>query len=395
MAYETAATTNYKELTADDLLMGMLEDAQDEGLISDDSRFMDYIRNRKSIESTMIMDFSVICGRVAQLAEQLTLHHRNTDLDKAVMEGLVNLGKLFFPPLPASYSIGEVTCLTKLEGGVRVPSPETVDIPVGWTVFRRSDTNIYYKSTAAAQLLQGSTEVTLPIMCLDVGPIGNAPVNTITEVEYLPTYVDEVTNQYVTTGGKPAETADEYRARLRNWPYSLSTGTGEAVTFALDSQRAIRGYSIEQFWRGKGSVRIIYDPPTQVIKDTVESAVKPVIPLDEDYTYYPVELVEINSDLVCNTDVDRVIPLTRSEKDDLEIILEGYAQTYINGGLNRDGTEYDGMSIGEDFVPWLLSVFLKNQVSELKNFQSIHPATPVTILPHQKAVAGTVSITVI
>ena len=63
---------------------------------------------------------------------------------------------------------------------------------------------------------------------------------------------------------------------------------------------------------------------------------------------------------------------------------------YIEGNV----TDYTGLSIGEDFVPYQLGVFLKEEdlVPELKNIVFEYPTAPITIEDEQKGVANDIVI---
>lgn len=81
----------------------------------------------------------------------------------------------------------------------------------------------------------GVISLDVPVRADTAGAAGNAQPGTITVITGSVLYVDQVTNPEAFTGGKDAESDDEFRVRFRMWISSLSRATKAAITFALST----------------------------------------------------------------------------------------------------------------------------------------------------------------
>jgi len=75
--------------------------------------------------------------------------------------------------------------------------------------------------------------VNVPVRATRAGADGNVMAGTVTVIVGTVAFVDAVTNAGAFTGGKNAETDDDFRARFTKWFTSLSKATKEAIEFAL------------------------------------------------------------------------------------------------------------------------------------------------------------------
>lgn len=84
-------------------------------------------------------------------------------------------------------------------------------------------------------LAAGVKALELPVQANIAGAAGNVRAGTLSIITSTLLYVDQVTNTKPFTGGKDAETDDDFRARFRMWIASLSKATRAAIAFALSN----------------------------------------------------------------------------------------------------------------------------------------------------------------
>lgn len=119
-------------------------------------------------------------------------------------------------------------------------------IPVGSNVYsianavtysvQSDDTNPNFSPALNAYILDaGISSITVPIIALTPGKIGNALTNQITTLSSVVPYVDFVTNPSPLDNGQEAESDDAYRARFILYINGLSKGTYQALLEAVSS----------------------------------------------------------------------------------------------------------------------------------------------------------------
>lgn len=149
-----------------------------------------------------------------------------------------------FQRLSAAQAVGQVTFS-------RFTSTSRALVPLGAQVTTRDGAQHYAviadTSNDAWDPAQSGYVIAAGVISLDVpvradtaGAAGNAQPGTVTVIMGSVLYVDQVTNPEAFTGGKDAESDDEFRARFRMWISSLSKATKAAITFALSNfQRGV------------------------------------------------------------------------------------------------------------------------------------------------------------
>jgi uncharacterized phage protein gp47/JayE len=98
------------------------------------------------------------------------------------------------------------------------------------------DTNPNFSPALNAYILAaGINSITVPIIALTPGTVGNALSNQITTLSSVVPYVDFVTNPSPLDNGKEAESDSAYRARFILYINGLSKGTYQALLEAVSS----------------------------------------------------------------------------------------------------------------------------------------------------------------
>ena len=122
-----------------------------------------------------------------------------------------------------------------------------------------------------------------------------------------------------------------------------------------------------------------------------------VTQLPEDLTLFAPEPVPIDIYAICNVDIDVINPYSSIEKESIRSRIEDAVVLYIEGNV----TEFTGLKIGEDFIPYQLGVFISKLVPELKDITFKYPrdkegeVVPITITDEQKAVKGKINVEIL
>lgn len=351
---------------------------------------MSYVQSNQDIENVMILDYSVKAMQMVEAYNDLTNVYNAFNLDLAMDGDLdILLIPLLGPRRPASPAITEVT--------ITLPEAQDQDVtyPAGTIISSNSNSNISFSTIMAVTIYAGQTSVNAAVQCNSTGPQGNVPANDLTTFSSnQTTFGATVTNQYPASGGTNIESNDSYRARGYQWKSSNIRGTYWSVVDAITSVSAVEGYYIDQFWDGYGSTLIVIDPPLDTVISLVESSVDKIKAVDEDITIVPVETVSINIDVVVNVTYNSSVPLSLPEQAQVQAQVASAIETYINGGTNADGTTQPDLGIGNWYIPFQMERYVANQDNKVQSIASVYPSEPVEILSNQKAVLGSVNVTV-
>ncbi|WP_336999020.1 baseplate J/gp47 family protein [Pantoea agglomerans] len=109
----------------------------------------------------------------------------------------------------------------------------TMDGTQIYTVISDSRINTFDSGQKGYVLPAHDVSVEVPVRATRAGAAGNVLAGTVTVIVGTVAFVDAVTNGEAFTGGKNAETDDDFRERFTKWFKSLSKATKEAIEFAL------------------------------------------------------------------------------------------------------------------------------------------------------------------
>ena len=101
--------------------------------------------------------------------------------------------------------------------------------------------------------------------------------------------------------------------------------------------------------------------------------------MNEDLLLCAPNKIKVNVYATINVDIDQINPYSLTEKEDIKSRIFQAIKVFINGGYTTDNKYYPGLSIGEDFIPHKLAVFLDTEIPELKNINFTYPTTVQTI----------------
>ena len=381
---------NYVPKSYEDIFNALLIKALAWGLLSDDTNFESYVNQTMDIENTMIIDFSVISLILSYVYNDVTRVKNALDPDSSTGTDLDNILKLYLDRILPSYAVGTVN--------IDFGGPAGIDftIPAGTVLQTQGDRIVQFVSTPASILVTSTMDsVDVDVRCTEYGPVGNVLAHDI-DLIVSPMPVDCTVDNFLNfTGGSDYEDDDHYKGRGRVWKYSLVKGTYDSYKDALNSIPAVTGWNLDRWWRGYGTTKVVIDPPTNPVIALVTAAIELVKAVDEDITISPVELVTIDTSIIANVTIDETVAVPQSIKDDIAANIKFYTTAYINGGLNADGTVKNGLTIGDDYIPFLNDAYVLSQESRLKNVEVLYPTDPITIGQDQRAVAGEITVEVV
>jgi hypothetical protein len=131
------------------------------------------------------------------------------------------------PPIPAS---GYVTFIAT--------SAPTQDIIIS-TGSQVSSTSQTYVTTAAAVLIAGATTVSVPVVCVSAGTIGNADISVINTLKTAIAGIASVDNPAAVINGLDWETEEQRQARFQKFIASLSRATDAANEYGATTVRLL------------------------------------------------------------------------------------------------------------------------------------------------------------
>lgn len=131
-------------------------------------------------------------------------------------------------PLGASSSVGTVTFTTAAPGAVTFPpTSQAVYIPLGTYVGTTG--GAIYQTSVATTIPLNATGISVPVIAVTSGSVGNTPAGTITTILSGLPYPLFVSNPSALTSGTDAETPDQTMTRFTAKALSLATGTPVSI----------------------------------------------------------------------------------------------------------------------------------------------------------------------
>jgi uncharacterized phage protein gp47/JayE len=171
------------------------------------------------------------------------------DIDSKYGSALDRLLTLFgFARQISTFATGFVTFsrTTASTVDIRVPAATQVRAPALFDTLANS-LDIDFYTLYDVILTAGTTEITVPVRANVAGNAGNLPANRITEMVGTPVLgITSATNPTPTTGGKDAESDDEFKVRFKNTVFRNLAGTEDqylalAVALAFSTRANIVG----------------------------------------------------------------------------------------------------------------------------------------------------------
>ena len=380
---------NYVEKKYEEIFESMLNDSLEKGLISHAEEFPSFIANQEDISNYYVMDKSVIAQMFATVYQSITSVYESAKVGYAEGSDLDDIGLWVGVPRPEA-TCAEVVCTFSL--GTLIESD--INIPEG--LLLSTDSGIEYETLEPLFIAAGETSARISARAVEAGVGSKIIENTLTNIVDDTPYSLEVNNPSPSSGGSEAYTDDEYRYLLMNWKVINLKGSFEAFENYFANFNGIDSYRVVPNWNGTGTVKCILDPGTdyqlnlayEELQDTVTQASEDI------FMSAPVNKY-INIYAIVNVDIDQVNPYSTLEKSVIQAKIITAIKIFIDGGYRNDGTWYDGLYLGEDFIPHKLAVFVDEEIPELKNITFKYPEDYVPIQDEEIGVSNEITIEMI
>lgn len=383
----------YVQKYYDELFLNNLENAFDSGLISHDEEFTTYIKSKQDISNFYVMNLSVYSDSEEDIYYDMTDVYNSHKIGLALGSDLDDIGDEVGCQRPlATRASVELTFITEVYETVKT-------IPEG--IQCSTVDGIVYQTVEDAELPPNTNEITIQALALESGTKSRVLAETITKIdsnatdETIGVTLKSVINHNHSSGGTNAFNDEEYRELILNHRKENIRGSNEAFEKFFDNYDGLDSYKLIPCWNGSGTLKVVLDPGTPYQLNDVYNKLKDsVTQIDDDITMFSFEPVPLDIYAVCNVDIDLINPYSSIEKETIKSRIIDAIKLYIDGNV----TEYTGLKIGEDFIPYQLGVFIHNLVPELKDITFKYPRNkdgeviPITITDEQKGVANDINI---
>lgn len=374
----------------EEIFLNSLQDAFDNGLISNSKDFINYVKSRKDISNFYVMNLSVDAKSLEEVYDEERNVYLSCKPSTANGSDLDDIGKLINCPRPQATKAG-VEITFSLRRSLSEDVSEVAGIQVS-----SANGDIIYKTVEELYFPAGETECTVHALAVNPGVEYRVIENTLTKIisnlENIPVGVSCINNN-VSSRGSRTYTDDEYRELILNWILINQKGNDWAYKNYFARLDGIDGYSIIPNWDGSGTVKIIVDPGDSYTLNNIYGDLNNLVTQEsEDIVLMAPVSVPIDIHITCNTDIDSLNPYSLEEKKIISSKIKSTIKTFIDGGFLINGDYYKGMSIGEDFIPHKLAVYIDKEINELKNIVFSQPESPVSVNDEEKCVVGNIII---
>ena len=380
----------YKERDYAEIFELMLNDSLEKGLISHAEDFPDLIANQQDISNYYIMDKSVIAFMFEWFFQNVaTPIYESAKVEYAEGIDLDAIGEWNGVPRPPAT---KSTVLEKFT--LNEILDEDVSIPSG-IVLSTSD-GVEYETNEELYIPAGNLETTIQCKSKGTGPDTKIAEGTLTSIVSVLTYDLHCTNTTRSSGGNPIFTDEEYRYLLMNWIKIMLKGSDEAYLNYFENKEGVDDYRIVPNWDGSGTIKIIVDPGDSTLLNEIYNELRASVCQEDTIInlFAPTErYIKIYAKV--NVDIDLINPYSDLEKSDIQARIVSAIKVFIDGGyINTDEGQvwYPGLSLGEDFIPHKLAVFLDDMIPELKNITFTTPVDYIPILDEEKGVSDDIVI---
>lgn len=381
---------NYVEKQYKEIFNEILEDSIENGLISRAEDFFSQINNQKDISNYYVMTGSVYSKMFEKVYTAMTSVYESDKIEYASGEDLDNIGKTRGIIRPeATHSMAKVTFRLKNNA-----IEEDIIIPAGVKI--STDDNIEYVTLEEIYVAAGDIESTVECQSVNAGSGSKILENTLVNIVDNLDYGFSCTNLEGSSGGADAYEDDEYRYLIVNWFKIHLKGSFEAFEYYFASFDGIDGYKLVPNFDVTGHSKIIIDPGTPYqLNKAYNELQSEISQMSEDLYLCAPDDVLIDIHAVVNVDIDQINPFSGVEKENIKSRIIQAIKVFIDGGYTVDKEYYEGLLIGEDFIPHKLAVFVDNEIPELKNIIFNYPEDYIQINDDEKGKSNSINIEMI
>lgn len=381
---------NYVEKQYSEIFESMLNDSLEKGLISHAEEFPAFIKNHEDISNYYVMDKSVIALMFSNVYKDLTKVYESSKVEYATGDDLDEIGSIVGIPRPGA-TYAEVICTFTVQSAT---NQQDINIPKGVRI--STDSGIEYETLEDIFIPSDETLTSISTRALAPGVEGKIIENQLINIVDKLEYNLSVNNPVPSSGGSEEYSDDEYRYLLLNWIKIKLKGSEEAYENYFARFNGIDSYKLIPNWDVTGTIKCVLDPGTdyQLLK-AYEDLQGIVSQATEDIFMSKPIKKPIDIYATINVDIDQINPYSALEKEEIRARITSAIKVFIDGGYAKDGSWYEGLVLGEDFIPHKLAVFLDDEIPELKNINFSFPEDYVTILDDEIGVTNSIYIEMI
>lgn len=380
---------NYSQKYFEEIFESMLNDSLEKGLISHAEDFPTYIANQDDISNYYVMDKAVIAQMFQTVYEDMTRIYESSKVEYAEGNDLDDIGATVGITRPDA-TRAEVIVTFTISDAVS----EDINIPEG--VIISTSSGIEYETVEPIFIAANNYIARVTAQAVIPGVEGKIVENSLNTIVSSLGYNFTVNNPAPSTGGHETYTDDEYRYLLLNWIKIKLKGSEEAYENYFARFNGIDSYKLIPNWDVTGTIKCVLDPGTdyQLLK-AYEDLQGIVSQATEDIFMSKPIKKPIDIYATINVDIDQINPYSALEKEEIRARITSAIKVFIDGGYAKDGSWYEGLVLGEDFIPHKLAVFLDDEIPELKNINFSFPEDHVTILDDEIGVTNSIYIEMI
>ena len=371
--------------TENERLVNMVQYAGELGLLNVDEVLLEQLLAGKKTENQYILDFATHSHGDQPLISLLREIYENIDLNTATGEGLDKLGKLVnVIRYPAQ------TPQVRIEISFELNNEFDITIPAGTPVILGGMIPEVYGNYVTAETVTinaGTTMTSVLAVGTEYGVQTSLPPNTVRGLDGFS--FSTCTNPEEGTCGRNIEEDDEYRERIQQNARINTRGTRECIEDYLDHFNGLDGYCLIPCYEGVGTLKVVCDTLEENLPNISEG-------LSDNC------MIETDRDPVCVLPQSHVVEgvsftVTRNPanitltNDELSQLVIAQTNTFVHGGITRDGLKREGLHIGESLYPSKLLTYLMNSFTEILNIES-NLEEIITVEPTEKITLNSVNV---
>lgn len=340
-----------------EILISLLQNAGEKGLIQVDDNLISDVMSGKSIENQYVLDLATHATILAELEQENYENYLNGDVRLASGEALDRLGFLVgITRIPGSPALVEITISTptNVSESITIPSGTQLildDIYSEHTYLIREDIELPAGVTSINGFAVSEDYVYQPAL----------PEGMVKGIVGFPTL--NCTNHNSGSHGKDIENDEEYRTRIQNGLPQKLVGTQSYLKSYLDGYTGLDGYCLVPKHDGIGTLKIVCDTIPSLLSQISEDVYNNCMSVTDSE---PVCVLPENT-LLSNLTVTISQKSNTLSDEEMGLLIKQCVNTFVEGGTKCDGSNYRGMSIGEDFNPGQLIAYLFSDCPELLN----------------------------
>ena len=360
----------------EEIFFDMLNDAFYQGLISHNEEFLNYIHNREDIENFYVMLLSIHSRAMKKIYDADEEVYKSSKVNTATNSDLDDIGALM-----------NITRAPATKGSVvlrffyKNTPTSTVEYPQGIVCsdkkghnFITQDKLVFTPDNHYCEVLGLATQS---------GIRGKVKENTVTKIESDYNELS-VNNPRPSFDGRPQMSDDDYRDLIRNWLRVNQRGNEYAYRNYFANLDGLFDYSLVPNWDGTGTIKCVLEPSTVDFMNKVWNDLQDnITQASEDIVLFKPLYASIDIFIHCNVSYDVINPYS---ENDLSVIKADM--------ITATKEYFSNMKIGQDFIPFELGVYLKNNISKLKDLQFELPEKVVVLSDDERATLGNLNITI-